>query len=204
MALALAVGAALVAAGCDAPPEPGLEPAVSVPLLEPAAGPPTALGTVCADRRAAVKGYLVADAEGPAVRIYGPDGDLQQTFGAAQLEEPFDVSWGPHGDLYVADFATSAVLRFDGRTRAYVGVAYHDRQVLEEPMVLRGTADMLVTLGNDTSNVTVTTGSGALEAVFGDPSLQWPVAMALDEARGWVYVGRSGTDGPRLERYAVA
>lgn len=121
-----ALGLGLLAAGCDAPAEPTYEPGVAEEVGEPAAGPPTALGTTCADRRGVVEGFLVADAQGGAVRAYDVGGGLQRSFGGLHLDEPFDVSWGPEDDLYVADFDSSAILRFDGRTRAYVGAGRAD------------------------------------------------------------------------------
>ncbi len=165
--------------------------------------PGATLGAACGAADARVPGFLVADAQGGAVRSYGADGTFRGAFGQDQLEEPTDVTWGPEGDLYVADFAASAVFRFDAVTGEARGIAYLDRQVLEEPMAIRGTDDVLLTLGNDTSNVAVTRPDGGLAFSFGDPSLLWPLAMDVDREHRWVYVGRSGTEGPRIERYSM-
>ena len=176
-------------------------------MAEPSNAPdpagPASFENGCGIHAVRVPGFLVADAASGSVLGYDADGVHQGQFGAAVLDEPTDVTWGPGGDLYVADFGASAVFRFDGLTGEALGLAYLDRQVLEEPMAIRATEDVLLTLGNDTSNVAVTRPDGGLAFSFGDPSLVWPLAMDVDADHRWVYVGRSGTEGARIERYSI-
>jgi hypothetical protein len=196
--------------GCDAgsaeaeaEPTEDVAVAVGVPATRPGDPLPTGIKSSCGVHALAVPGFLIADAGSGAVRSYGADGVYRRSLGAEQLDEPTDVTWGPGGDLYVADFSASAVFRFDGLTGASRGLAFLDRQVLEEPMAIRATPDVLLTLGNDSSNVAVTRPDGELQLSFGDPSMIWPLAMDVGLNHRWVYVGRSGTEGARIERYAI-
>ncbi len=193
----------LVACEADTDVVVGVEGAPEAQGSGGIAGPDPTFVHRCAEAAEPVFHLLLADAESGAVLGLERDGTVLARLGAGLLDEPSDLTWGPGGDLFVADFGTSRVHRFDAVRMTEAGVAFFDRDVLEEPMAVRAVGDVLVTLGNDSWNVTVSSLDGELVRSFGDRTLQWPLSMAIDPERGWVFAGRSGTAGDRIERYSL-
>lgn len=75
--------------------------------------------------------WLVTTHSGDAVARYDGDGRFIDFFvppGSSPLREPRGMAIGPDGNLYVvsAHKSTSEVLRYDGKTGAFIGVFAHD------------------------------------------------------------------------------
>lgn len=61
----------------------------------------------------------VADQGSDTVRVYhARSGVLETTLGAGLLADPYDLTFGPDGMLYVTSFASSSVVRIDPQTSA--------------------------------------------------------------------------------------
>ncbi len=80
----------------------------------------------------------------------GRTGELQAE--VATVDRPSSVRLGPDGELYVAAFGQSEVLRFNPAARTMTSRFYRDTEILEEPVELLFRASELVVLGHDTHN----------------------------------------------------
>jgi hypothetical protein len=135
----------------------------------------------------------------PAEVLARPVADVDES---ERLDTPFDLAVSLSGDVFVANFGTGSVNRYDARGR-FVEVVYFDRRVLEEPTALHLAEGALWVLGNDTKNLVAIdpNGAGMLAMVGGDSSIPWPLALAIDSTGSRAFI--TATAAPEGERVQV-
>ena len=176
---------------------------VSPPTVEGwLTSPPTQALEACpASRGDGPFSILVADRDRDAIVRLDPDGVREDLVTASAhgetnpeyIDRPVDVALGPAGDVYVANFGRGSILRFDAESGAYLGIAFHDVLVLEEPSALHWMDDRLLVVGNDSGNVLTLDTEGQLLGTAGDGWLRGPLDLAVEPSTGLVHVTAQAT-----------
>jgi streptogramin lyase len=127
-------------------------------------------------------------ADRTANRILEFDGRTGEWLGdVATVDRPSSVRLGADGQLYIAAFGRSEILRVDPLAPTQMSRFYMDTEIMEEPVELLFRDRELVVLGHDTSNAIVIDPSGRMVHDVGYPDMRGAHDFAFG-ADGLLYV----------------
>jgi streptogramin lyase len=112
--------------------------------------------------------------------------------GAGGLRAPTGVTFGPDGHLYVSSAGSNQVLRYDGRTGAFMDVFVNDTALVQPFTLIFGPdGDLYVSSGARHMVLRFDGRSGELRGIAARDSLRTPIGLAFDAA-GRLYVANAG------------
>lgn len=130
----------------------------------------------------ALADFLVSSWGTRDVRRYSDSGQFKGVFVAANsggLTTPNGLAYGPDGNLYVSSAEQSAVLRYDGRTGAYLGVAASTGINRASYCSFGPDGNLYVCSTNNNQVLRYNPATGELLGVFAThPSVPWPAGLA--------------------------
>jgi hypothetical protein len=138
---------------------------------------------------------LVTDRSNDAVYRYdGATGEFIEVFiasGTGGLDRPVNITEGPDGHLYIANFGPGEILKFDGPSE------------LEEPVDVVFGSHVAYLLGNDTENIVVVdSDTGGFIREFGHSTLRYPHDMEFGPD-GYLYVTTEALSTNLVQYYDV-